>query len=231
MQMQSKLKTIKTAVRLILLFVILSVNSFSQTNRFSISITSTNTNFNYKKLNSSLQPYKKDFKGLQIGASYQVGVSRLFSVVPGVYFAMKGGNLKQNNPITENKSTVRLYTVDMPVLARLHFNNLYLNAGPYIAYTLGGRFKTSASETLPAKSTAILFGNSPVDFKRWDFGAQAGAGYNFNLKKSILTLDVRYGYGLIRISKDTERYNRMFSISLIGSKPAKRNINHNSGAK
>jgi hypothetical protein len=229
--MQSKLKSSKTTAIMFLALIVLSVNSFSQTSKFSILITSTNTNFNYKESNSTLKPYKKDFKGLQVGASYQFGISPQFSVVPEVYFAMKGGRLKQDNPIMANKSTVRLYTIEMPVLARLHFNKLYLNAGPYVAYTLGGRIKTEASQALPEQKNSISFGNSPGDFKRWDFGAQAGAGYNFNLKRSILTLDVRYGYGLTRISKDVERYNRMFSISLIGSKPAKRNTNHVSSPK
>ena len=71
-------------------------------------------------------------------------------------------------------------------------------------------------------STKVSFGNSIGDFKRWDLGLQAGAGYNFNLKKSVLTLDVRYGYGLTNISKDIERYNRMLNISLVISKLGKK---------
>lgn len=217
--MQSTFKTVKTLMAIILLFILLSVTAFSQTSRFSLSINSLATNFNYGESNRELQSYKKNFRGLQIGASYQASISPGFSVVPELYFAMKGGVLKENNPLTTGKSTLRLYTIEMPVLARMHLNKLYLNAGPYVDYTLGGRLKTGDSEVSPANSTKISFGNAVDDFKRWDFGVQAGAGYYFNLKRSVLMLDVRYGYGLVNISNDVERFNRMLNISLVVSKP------------
>ena len=146
----------------------------------------------------------------------------MFSVVPEIYFAMKGGSLKENNPLTVSKSTLRLYSVEMPVLARLHFNKLYLNAGPYVGYNFSGRMKTEGSGTVPETSTKVSFGNSSSDFKRWDFGVLAGAGYNFNIGRTPFTLDARYGYGLTNISKDVERYNRMLVISLVVSKPHKK---------
>ncbi|MEO8405625.1 MAG: porin family protein [Chitinophagaceae bacterium] len=202
-----------------LIFMLFPITSFSQTSRFSISFNSLTTNFNYGKSNNNLQSYKKDYRGLQIGVSYQAGISPQFSLVPELYLAMKGGILKENNPFTISKSTLRLYSLEMPVLARLHYHQLYLNAGPYASYALGGRLKTAGSPASPEKSTKVSFGNGALDIKRWDFGAQAGAGYNFNMKKRILTLDVRYGYGFINISKAVARYNRMLNISLAVSKP------------
>jgi hypothetical protein len=146
----------------------------------------------------------------------------MFSVVPELYLAIKGGILKENNPLTVNKSTLRLYTIEMPVLARLHCNKLYLNAGPYVGYTLSGRMKTEGSDAVSEASTKVSFGNTMNDFKRWDLGIQAGAGYNFTIKKTTLTLDARYGYGLTNISKDVERYNRLLNISLVVSRPHKK---------
>jgi hypothetical protein len=220
--MNSPIKSVATSFAALVLMTI-SVTSFSQESRFSLSLNSLTTNFNYGSMNKALQPYKKDFKGLQIGASYQAGISPLFSVVPELYFVMKGGKLKENNPLTINKSTVRLYTVEMPVLARLHLHQFYVNAGPYAAYTLGGRLKIAGSEEIPASSTKVSFGTSSGDFKRWDLGFQAGAGYNFRIKRTHLTLDARYGYGLVNISQDVKRYNRMLNISLVVSKPSKKN--------
>ncbi|MGZ5247200.1 MAG: hypothetical protein ACXWV5_09160, partial [Flavitalea sp.] len=63
----------------------------------------------------------------------------------------------------------------------------------------------------------------------WDFGLQAGAGYIFNLKKSILTLDVRYGYGMVNISQGVERYNRMLNISVQVSKPGRKSTKQKQG--
>jgi hypothetical protein len=109
---------------------------------------------------------------------------------------------------------LRLYSIELPVLARVHFHDLYLNAGPYAGYNIGGRLKIDGSENMLGTSSRISFGNSSADFKRWDFGLQAGAGYNFKMKKSTLTVDVRYGYGLVNISRDVQRYNRMLNISV-----------------
>lgn len=216
--------TIKTAVTIaaIALLNLTSFKSFSQTSKFGISLNSLTTNFNYGKSNSTLQSYKKNYEGLQAGFSYQAGISSSFSIVPEIYFAKKGGILKNNNPLTVNKSTVRLYSIEMPVLARVHMNKLYLNAGPYGGYMLSGRMKTEGSNSIPAKSTKLSFGKAASDFKRWDFGLLAGAGYNFTTRKKILTLDARYGYGMINISKDVQRYNRMLTISLVVSKIPKK---------
>lgn len=196
--------------------------AFSQTSRLSLFINSSTTNFYYGQSNSELKPFKKNYRGLQAGVSYQAGISRIFSVVPELYFATKGGILKENNPVTTGKSTLRLSTIEMPILARFHSNRLYLNAGPYIAYTLGGRIKTEASPGLPEKSAPLSFGNATGGFARWDWGTQAGLGYHFNIKKTTLTLDLRYSYGLHTISTDRERYNRVFSISLILSGTGKK---------
>lgn len=220
--MQLPIKTVEKTIATLLLLIPLSFTSFSQTGRFGISIHSLTTNFNYGKANSELQPYKKNFKGLQAGISYQAVIAPMFSIVPELYFAIKGGTLKEKNPVTLNKSTLRLYTVEMPVLARLHCKSLYLNAGPYVAYAVGGRIKIDGSEAMPASSTKVSFGNGAGDFKRWDAGLQAGAGYNFHMKKNTLTLDARYGFGLINISKDIERYNRVLIISLVVSKSGRK---------
>lgn len=217
--MHSLFKTTGKKIVAIILSVSISFTSFSQESKFGLSINSLTTNFNYGKANSDLHSYKKNYKGFQAGISYQAGITPAFSIVPELYFAIKGGRLKANNAVTTNQSLVRVHTLEMPVLARLHYKNLYLNAGPYVAYAVGGRIKVNGTGTTPATSTKISFGTAITDFNRWDAGLQAGAGYNFNMKKNILTLDLRYGYGLANISRNTERYNRMLNISLNFSKP------------
>lgn len=211
--MQQAIKSTKLFA-VIMLLTSLAPNSYSQTSKLSIAINSLTTNFNYGKVNAELSSYKKNNQGLQAGFSYQAGITPMFSLVPEIYFAMKGGTLKTGNSVTVSKSTLKLYSVEMPVLARLHINKLYLNAGPYASYHIGGRLKTDPANSVPATSSKLSFGNDAGDFKRWDAGLQAGAGYNFSMKRSILTLDVRYGYGLVNASPDVQRYNRMLNISL-----------------
>lgn len=211
--MQQAIKSTKLFV-VIMLLTSLAPNSYSQTSKLSIAINSLITNFNYGKVNAELSSYKKNYQGLQAGFSYQAGITPMFSLVPEIYFAMKGGTLNTGNSVTVSKSTLKLYSVEMPVLARLHINKLYLNAGPYASYHIGGRLKTDPANSVPATSSKLSFGNDAGDFKRWDAGLQVGAGYNFSMKRSILTLDVRYGYGLVNASPDMQRYNRMLNISL-----------------
>lgn len=218
--MKSVIKSVASAA--IVLLMLLPGKSVAQTSRFSVSVNSLTTNYYYGKTNSELAQYKKNFKGLQAGFSYQRGITPVFSIVPELYFVMKGGSLKEHNPITTNQSTLRTYSIEMPVLARLHCNNLYLNAGPYTGYNIGGRIKIKGGGAIPESNTKLSFGKDLNDFKRWDFGVLAGAGYNFNLKQSILTLDARYGYGITNLSKNIVRYNRALNISLVLSKNATR---------
>ncbi|WP_290792370.1 porin family protein [Flavihumibacter sp. UBA7668] len=213
-----KIKSTKTLLALLLISS-LTTHSYAQTSRFSIALNSLTTNFNYGSANSNLKSYKKDYRGFQAGISYQAGITPVFSIVPEIYFAMKGGTLKKNNPLTGGKSTLRINSLELPVLARLHYKKFYLNVGPYAGYHVGGRLKVEELTSSVKSSTKVSFGKDAADLKRWDLGFQAGAGYNFNLKQSTLTLDVRYAYGLVNISQDIDRYNRMLNISLQVSRP------------
>ncbi len=216
-------RTWKISLAIALIFSLQITKSFAQKTYMSPIVNVVNSNFNYGDANSTLKSYKKDIRGIQVGATFQAGITPSLSVVAETYFVMKGATLKTDNPLTVNKSTLRSYNAEIPVLARLHINHFYINAGPYIAYTIGGRIKTDGSQTIPEKSTAVSFSNVPDGLQRWELGAQAGAGYNFRIKKRALVLDARYGYGLTNVSQDAERYNRTFTISIIAVKPWKNN--------
>ncbi len=221
--MKQLLKTWKISLATALIFSLQITKSFAQKTYMSPLINVVNSNFNYGDANSAMKSYKKDARGIMAGATFQAGITPAFSVVAETYFVMKGATLKADNPLTVNKSTLRLYNVEIPVLARVHISHFYMNAGAYVSYTIGGRIKTESSETIPEKSTAISFNNVTGGFKRWELGVQAGAGYNFRIKKRALALDLRYGYGLTNVSQNSERYNRTFTMSIIAVKPWKKN--------
>lgn len=216
-------KTWKISLATALIFSLQITKALAQETYMTPVIKEVNNNFYYGGTNSTLRTHKKDARGIMAGATFQAGITPAFSVVAETYFVMKGAILKTDNPLTINKSTLRLYNVEIPVLARLHIKHLYINAGPYVSYSFAGRIKTEGSQAIPAKSTAVSFSNSVNGYKRWELGVQAGAGYNFRIKKRILVLDLRYGYGLTNISQDAERYNRTFTISIIAIKPWKNN--------
>jgi hypothetical protein len=218
-------------IGLILGMIFLSKNSFGQTNGLGsekmeervtektymdLVLNVLNTNINYGGANSSVADYKKAVLGAQVGLSFQAGVTPKFSMVSELYFIMKGGELKENNPLMAG-STLRLYTLELPVLARFHFGKYYLNAGPSIAYNMSGTRKAEGV------SSALAFNNSSDGFKRLDAGIQVGGGYRFKLRKRSAALDIRYSYGLTSISNSQEMYNRYLNVSLHISNPWKTN--------
>jgi opacity protein-like surface antigen len=209
---------------LILILIILGANTFGQTNEIrsekvndnkvtektylSILLNMVNTNINYGKPNNSLADNKKTVQGAQIGASFQAGITPKFSLVSEFYFIMKGGMLKENKSAGIDKTTLRLYTIELPVLARFEIGKAYVDAGPSIAYTLW------ATKKIGDVSNDVSFNKSADGFKRWDAGVQIGAGYRFKIKQKPVALDIRYSYGLSKISYGQEMHNRYLNVGL-----------------
>jgi hypothetical protein len=218
---------------LIIGMVFLCANTFGQTKELGpekiknadktaktyldLMVNVVSTNLNYGSSNSALADYKKSVNGIQAGLSFQAGITSRFSLVSDLYFIRKGGKLKTNNELSFNESTLRFYTIELPVLARFHFGEFYMNAGPSIAFNLKGTSK------IDGLTTDLSFNNSDKGFKRFDAGIQVGGGYMFHIKEKRLALDIRYNYGLTNISQSKEMFNRSFMISMNYSKPWKTN--------
>ena len=182
-----------------------------------IMVNLVSTNLNYGRSNSTLADYKKSTNGIQAGVTFQAGITPSISLVSELYFMRKGGKLKANNPLTTSESTLRLNTVELPVLARFHLGKFYMNAGPSIACNLSGK------NNIGDLSTKLLFNNSGEGFKRFEAGIQMGGGVEFPFKQKRIALDIRYSYGLTNIAYDKEIYNRAVMISVHFSKTWKTN--------
>lgn len=180
----------------------------------SIFLSLGTTNLNYGKLNSTFSDHKSSIIGKQIGVSFNAGIAPQYSLVSELYFITKGGKLKATNPLTNIEITTQVYSFELPVLARFHFGNFHVNAGPSIAYNFYGTQKVDN-----IKAT-IAFNNSIKGFNRWEAGAQLGGGYTFQSRKERkMFLGVRYHYGLSDLSNGQEIYSRSLVISLYFSKP------------
>jgi hypothetical protein len=230
-----KQKIMKKVVQtgLIITMIFLSATTFGQTQTpeskktneskktaksyLDLMVNVVSTSLNYGAQNSALADYKKSANGIQAGASFQAGITPGFSLVTELYFMRIGGKLKANNPLSTSESRLRLNTIELPVLARLHFGKLYMNAGPSIACNLSGDNKINDA------STKLSFTNSTEGFKRFDAGVQMGGGIEFPFKQKRIALDIRYNYGLTNISYDKEIHNRSVMISVHFSKLWKTN--------
>ncbi len=225
------MKNLKTVFVLGMVFLI--ANSFAQSTGLGSGKTTNNknavytyldlmlngvgTNINYGGANSELADYKESVKGIQAGLSFQAGITPAFSLVSELYYIRKGGKLKANNPLTIYESSLRLNTLELPVLARFRVGKFYMNAGPSIAYNLSGKRK------IEDVSSELSFTNSPEGFKRFDAGIQLGGGFAFPLKQKRIALDIRYVYGLTNICYGQEMHDRAVMVSVNFSKAWKTN--------
>ncbi len=171
-------------------------------------VNAVGTNLHYGDANSSLTDFKKPAAGITIGATYQAGVSKRLSLVSELYFIMKGGKLKEDNPLTDKESVLRMYSFELPVMARLHLGKLHLNAGPSVSYNVHG------TQKIDDESTDLSFQDEPGGYKRFEAGFQVGGGFTFNGKRKTAYLDIRYCHGLTNMSRDAEVYNRSVLVSL-----------------
>jgi len=219
---------IKNQLGLIAAMMFLYANSFGQTKEsgsdknkdteksaetyFDLMINGVSSNINYGSSNSALSSYKKEVKGINAGVSFQAGITSKFSLVSELYYIRKGGELTANNPLTTTNTILKLNAFELPVLARFHFGKFYMNAGPSVAYNFSGTRK------IDGVTTDISFKNSTDAFKRLDAGIQIGGGVMFPIKQKRLALDIRYCYGLTKISHDKEMYNRGLIVTVHFSK-------------
>ena len=175
------------------------------------------TSMNYGSSNGALADFKKQSRGIQAGLTFQAGLSPDFSLASELYLIMKGGKLKNNNPVYGKETTDRLYSLELPVMARLHLGKFHTNAGPSVSYNIFGNRKTDGQKR------DLSFGRSGQDFKSFEAGIQVGGGYTFKANKRMVTLDLRYNHGLTNISHVREIYNRNVMISMHVYQPWKTN--------
>jgi hypothetical protein len=133
----------------------------------------------------------------------------------------------------------RLYYFELPILVKYAFGTedvqFYLNAGPGLAYALGGKW--IGEDT----SIAVTFSETirPNDYSfnnRLDLSLQGGLGIAFTAGSGKLVLDARLGYSLSHLlnpprgvdQSDYKNQNRVlaltfgYMIPLGGSKSKKR---------
>ncbi|HZY80084.1 MAG TPA: porin family protein [Cyclobacteriaceae bacterium] len=192
----------------LLLFLATTLTAFAQESYFAILLNNANSRLNYGSMNSSFRGYKKDVRGFQGGLSLQTGITKHFSIVTEAYYVKKGGTVTADNPVNGVKSTLKLHTIEVPVLARIHAGRFYFNAGPYANYIFSGKTSSDLEET-----RSITFGDG--GFRHWEAGVQGGAGWQFAIKKTKIALDVRYTHGLTSISKADNLYNRTISLNIL----------------
>ena len=141
---------------------------------------------------------------IKIGVGYEVELGGLWSVEPGVYYMAKGWKDRDRQVIVYDEDGEIVYDdegnivtglmnvtsntnyVELPVLVNYYVplstaHYLSFSAGPYVAWGVGGKAKTSGDTGL-----------------RFDAGITAAVGYEFNRQwAAALTSD----FGLANVSR------------------------------
>lgn len=206
-----KLNTIRTMLLHMFMMSFVFMTAHAQDSHIAVLLNMVNSKLNYGNENSAVQHYKKDLRGLQAGLSWQAGITKQFSIVTEAYFMRKGGQLKSGNPLDRVGSTLKLNTIEVPVLARVHAGRFYFSTGPYANFIFS-RKVSSGSES----AEATYFENRINGIRKFETGIQAGAGYQFRVKKAKMAVDFRYTHGMTSISKMDNLYNRTINISVLG---------------
>ena len=179
--------------------------------------------------------------GFTLGAGFNFAFGEIFSLQPELSFIQKGVKSTYEDSYTDGYKFVlsqeinlAVNYIELPVLARATFGTgtkFFINAGPSIAFGLGGKAKTSisyktyqGSELLFSESQSenykVKFGSSSdedtddvyID-NRVDVGLQVGLGA---LIADKIAVDFRYGMGLTSLSDDSENeaFNRVFQFTV-----------------
>lgn len=161
-----------------------------------------------KNMGISLDP--KILVGFNVGVVSEIPLSGNLSLQPAVLYSAKGSKYSVTISEVTAEAEIAPSFIEIPVNAVYKFDlgstKLFLNAGPYFAYGIGGKSKSGG------ESTDISFGSGESnDMKPFDFGLNFGAG----IEIANLLISANYEFGLANLAPRTTDNTEM-KITVIG---------------
>jgi len=134
-----------------------------------------------------------------VGGIAEYSLSDVYGLNSGLILSGKGLTLEKGDV---TNSITPLY-LEIPVNAYYKLNvgnyKVHLFAGPYLAFGIGGKIKTTGTGTPNDKSADIKFGSAAdSNLASTDFGLNIGAG----IEVSNMLISLQYGMGLSNIAAD-----------------------------
>jgi len=194
---------------------------------------------NLYTVSSRYDGYKESNKmipGFKIGGVVDFGLTRHFSIQPGMFFTTKGAMQKTTDRTTVGSTTTTLTTKDqlwlnyfeIPVNFLYHANysrtgRFFAGGGPYMAALLGGKIKNDRTRTVTndngtttshsSNTYSVNIGDNGAtdDVRGGDVGINMQAGYEF---RSGLLLRYNLGLGIANIMPDGDSDNYMHNIGM-----------------
>lgn len=162
-----------------------------------------------------------DFKtGFKAGGVVNIPVAAGFYIQPGIFYSTKGAKFSSDILGTKTEISTNLGYIEIPVNALYRFDlgnagGIFVSAGPYAALAVNGKTKTSVNilgfETKTSQNVA--FGSDAGEMKRFDYGINAGLGYETPWGVYVRA---QYGLGLANLanSDNASTKNKGFQFSL-----------------
>ncbi|WP_158022842.1 porin family protein [Hymenobacter coccineus] len=147
--------------------------------------------------------------GYQVGAFYQVQLTRRLSLVPEVQYSHERLTLTRTNTLGfeggyNSYYQTRLSYLNVPVFLRATFKAVYVEVGGQASTLLGGRETGEATigETAAAPGSSYRVDRAVVGrYQRLDFGPSAGVGAKL---PGGLSIDLRVYQGLRSLTQGIE---------------------------
>lgn len=157
--------------------------------------------------------------GFQIGVVAEYEFAQDFFLQSGLSFTTKGSKYKAKNTSPKESVTFNQMYLQLPVYAAYKLEvtpgmKIVFNAGPYIAYGVGGKVKwenkvIGGDGVMTRTEKLNTFGDNGL--KRFDVGLGGGVGAEFGQ----IFAGLKYELGLANISRGSESYrNRNASLTV-----------------
>jgi hypothetical protein len=156
-------------------------------------------NFSDISTSEDLSMYKESMRtGFNLGAGFEIGITPVFSIIPGVSLETRGKGLKFSDPeVGDLKAEAKFMYLEVPVLAQINipagpgFLNIF--AGPEMGILLSAKMKMSGTVN-----------DFPIDVdedmkdqtKALDFGIHIGLGFEIPVGPGAIAIRPGYSFSL-----------------------------------
>ena len=152
----------------------------------------------------------KAITGFTMGVGADYAFNENWAFQPGIMITSKGYKVKYG----DEKATARPVYLDIPILAAYKFDitdntKFVINAGPYLAFGLGGKYK----EHWDGGDDWKIFDDKGVDCNRFDLGLQWGLGVELG-EHYLVNFTAQHGFLNPFKDDDDNSKNMSFAIGV-----------------
>jgi hypothetical protein len=146
-----------------------------------------------------LSEYKESMRtGFNLGAGFEIGITPMFSIVPGVSLETRGKRLEFSDPdVGDLEAEANFMYLEVPVLAQVNIpagpGSLNIFAGPEMGILLSAKMKMSGTmEGFPIDADEDMKDQT----KALDFGIHIGLGFEIPVGPGAIAIRPGYSFSL-----------------------------------